>query len=302
MKIYRLIGILTTLLQEEKVTAPYLADKYEVSRRTINRDIEDLCMAGIPIVTTQGMSGGISLLEGYTLDKQFLTQKELNNILVGLSGLNSVSMDKQYQQIIDKLTIGKDKLQTNPHILVDLSSHYKETLSPKINTISQAIEDYHKISFTYSNKKGKQSIQLDPYFIVFQWSSWYVLGTIDQIHFKLYKLNRMTDLVLDEETFKLVDIPEQCLAFNQIFTDDIKVEVAFDKSETYRLIEEYGESSFVERENDLLFTFSFTNKDYLFSWVLSFGDKAELLKPIEYRKELLEILNISRNKYMKHDS
>ena len=54
MKIDRLIGILSVLLQEEKVTAPKLAEKFEVSRRTINRDIEDLCKAGIPIRTEQG--------------------------------------------------------------------------------------------------------------------------------------------------------------------------------------------------------------------------------------------------------
>ena len=67
MKIDRLIGILSILLQKDKVTAPYLAEKFEVSRRTINRDIEDLCKAGIPLVTTQGVNGGISIMEGYKI-------------------------------------------------------------------------------------------------------------------------------------------------------------------------------------------------------------------------------------------
>lgn len=73
MKIDRLIGILTILMQKEKVTAPYLAEKFEVSRRTINRDIEDMCKAGIPIVTLQGKNGGISIMEGYQIDKTLLT-------------------------------------------------------------------------------------------------------------------------------------------------------------------------------------------------------------------------------------
>lgn len=73
MKIDRLIGILTILMQKEKVTAPYLAEKFEVSRRTINRDIEDMCKAGIPIVTIQGKNGGISIMEGYQIDKTLLT-------------------------------------------------------------------------------------------------------------------------------------------------------------------------------------------------------------------------------------
>ena len=65
MKIDRQIGILSMLLQKDTVTAPYLAEKFEVSRRTINRDIEDLCKAGIPIVTKQGVNGGISIMENY---------------------------------------------------------------------------------------------------------------------------------------------------------------------------------------------------------------------------------------------
>ena len=69
MKIDRLMGILTVLLQNDKVTAPQLAERFEVSRRTINRDIEDLCMAGVPIVTIPGAKGGISIAGGYTIDR-----------------------------------------------------------------------------------------------------------------------------------------------------------------------------------------------------------------------------------------
>ena len=81
MKIDRLIGILSVLLQEEKVTAPELAKKFEVSRRTINRDIEELCKAGIPICTSQGIGGGISIMEGYRMDRTLLTNKDMQMIL-----------------------------------------------------------------------------------------------------------------------------------------------------------------------------------------------------------------------------
>ena len=63
MKIDRLIGILSILLQKETVTAPALAEQFEVSRRTISRDIDTLCQAGIPIVTRQGVNGGISIMD-----------------------------------------------------------------------------------------------------------------------------------------------------------------------------------------------------------------------------------------------
>ncbi len=89
MKIDRLIGILSILLQQEKVTAPYLAERFEVSRRTINRDVEDICKAGIPLVTTRGPGGGISILEGYRMDRTLLTSRDMESILAGLKSLTA---------------------------------------------------------------------------------------------------------------------------------------------------------------------------------------------------------------------
>ena len=106
MKIDRLIGILSILLQEEKVTAPELAEKFEVSRRTINRDIEDLCKAGIPVVTSQGTGGGISIMDGYKLDRTILSSKDMQMILAGLRSLDSVSGSRYYGQLMEKLKAG----------------------------------------------------------------------------------------------------------------------------------------------------------------------------------------------------
>ena len=80
MKIDRLIGILSILLQKETITAPVLAEQFEVSRRTISRDIDTLCQAGIPIVTRQGINGGISIMDGYTIDRTLLTGSEMKDI------------------------------------------------------------------------------------------------------------------------------------------------------------------------------------------------------------------------------
>ena len=105
MKIDRLIGILSILLQEERTTAPELAERFEVSRRTINRDIEDLCMAGIPIVTTQGTGGGISIMDGYRMDRTLLTSKDMQMILAGLRSLDSVSGSSYYRDGKDQTRI-----------------------------------------------------------------------------------------------------------------------------------------------------------------------------------------------------
>ena len=95
MKIDRLIGILSILLQKDVITAPSLAEHFEVSRRTINRDIEDLCKAGIPIVTRQGTNGGISIMENYKISRTLLTNREMQDILAGLRSLDSRSEERR---------------------------------------------------------------------------------------------------------------------------------------------------------------------------------------------------------------
>lgn len=121
MKTDRLIGILSILLQEEKTTAPELAEKFEGSRRTINRDIEDLCKAGIPIRTAQGTGGGISIMDGYRMDRTILTSKDMQMILAGLRSLDSVSGNRYYGQLMEKIQTGSSEfISERDSMLIDL--------------------------------------------------------------------------------------------------------------------------------------------------------------------------------------
>ena len=142
MKIDRLIGILSILLQKEIITAPELAEHFEVSRRTINRDIEALCKAGIPIQTTQGVGGGISIMSGYRMDRTILTSRDMQMIMAGLRSLDSVSGSSYYSQLMEKIQAGSSELVSGKEsMLIDLSSWYKATLAPKISMIQDAIEN-----------------------------------------------------------------------------------------------------------------------------------------------------------------
>ncbi len=175
MKLDRMIGILSVLLRQEKATAPELAEKFEVSRRTINRDIEALCMAGIPLVTTPGRCSGISIMEGYKIDRTLLSTSEMQAILAGLRSLDSISGTKRYARLMEKLSAGTSGLLAgDPHILIDLSSWYKASLSPKIELLHQAILSGRKVSFIYFAPKGESRRTIEPYHLVFQWSSWYI--------------------------------------------------------------------------------------------------------------------------------
>ncbi len=299
MKIERIIAIIIVLINNEKATATELANKFQVSKRTIYRDITDISLAGIPIVTTTGTDGGIMIDNNYKINKTIFTEKELNTILLSLRSLASISNDNKYQVIIDKFTDTSESDVTK-QFLIDLSSHYKKTLAPKISKIQEALDYKNLIKFEYYNSKGIRNIIIEPYYLVFQWSSWYVYGyNLKYSEFRLYKLNRILDVTILEDSFEKRSVTKEQLNFNSYFKDEIKVKILFDTSVKYRLIDEYGIECYEETsDGKLKFQVPFTNKDYLIQWVLSFGNKANFIEPIDIREEIKAILKENLNNYL----
>ena len=299
MKMDRLIGILSILLQREKVTAPELAEQFEVSRRTIQRDIEALGRAGIPIATVQGAGGGISIMEGYRVDRTVLTAPEMGAILAGLRSLDSVSGTRRYAQLMEKLSAGTGGLVSGgAHMLIDLSSWYKTSLPPKIELIQSAMEQHRVLRFVYYSPKGESARTIEPYYLVFHWSAWYVWGWCQtREDFRLFKLNRMTDLAAGE-AFEPRPAPLPDLAPERIFPAKYHVTVLFDPACRWRLVEEYGADRFTEEpDGRLRFTGAFPDADSVLSWVLTFGDKAELVEPQELRDQLRELAETLAGRY-----
>lgn len=300
MKIDRQLGILSILLQKEVVTAPYLAEHFEVSRRTINRDIEDLCKAGIPVVTRQGINGGISIIEKYKIDRTLLTSSEMQDILAGLRSLDSVNGTNRYGQLMEKLSAGSsDFMVGNQSVLIDLSSWYKASLAPKIELIRTAIDKTKELSFNYYSPKGESARCIEPYYLIFRWSSWYVWGWCkSREDFRLFKLNRMDKIQVSEQIFvkRQVSVPD--LSNERIFPGGISVKALFEPECKWRLIEEFGSESFKEQGNGkLLFQADYTDKENLITWLMSFRDKVELLEPKDVRAEIRESIECMRRKY-----
>lgn len=292
MKLDRLLGIVMILLQKDKVTAPFLAEKFEVSRRTINRDIEDLCKAGIPIVTIQGGNGGITIADGYRIDKSVLTFDEMQEVIAGLKVIDSISAGTGSEKLLNKFFVKQDSiLSVRDSIIIDLSSHYKSGLADKITLIKNAIKNSTKISFRYYSEKGDSIRVMEPYYLTFKWSSWYVFGfCMEKKDFRMFKLNRLLELNVVEEIFIPREIPEERKDFDSYFTEEIQVTILFDENVKYKLIDEYGTESFtITDEGKLLFRMSFTNKDFMISWILGFGDKAKVLYPKALKQELKSI-------------
>lgn len=288
MKIDRLLGILTILLQNDRVTAPELADKFEVNRRTIGRDIDALCQAGIPIITRQGVGGGISIAEGFKLDKSVLTTEELSNIISALKGIGSVSKRTKVEKTLDKLRANNNTVVSmREPVIIDLASHYKGQLTGKIETIKRAVLESRLIEFDYFYKKGESHRRIEPYFVIFQWSSWYVFGfCLERQDWRMFKLLRLWNLVLCDETYLMREIPPERRDFNTNFPDDIKLVAVFDPSERYKLIESYGLNCYTEEADGLRLEIGFTNRDFLIGWLLGFGSKVKVLEPSDIAEDI----------------
>lgn len=300
MKIDRLIGILAILLQQQKVTAPYLAERFEVSRRTINRDIEHLCQAGVPVVTLQGQNGGISIMDGYRVDRALLTNGDMRSILAGLRSLDSVAGTNRYQQLMEKLSVeSSTALRSNEHIRIDLASWYKTSLTPKIEIFQEAVEHKEEVVFCYYAPQGEGERRIEPYLLIFQWSSWYIWGYCSERRdFRMFKLNRMIDVRRTGRRFEAREVPELSIGPRSgLKAANIQVKALFEPQMKWRLIEEYGIESFVRQpDGKLLFSFDFMDKNSLFTWLLSFRDQVRLVEPAELKDEFREVVeNILNN-------
>ncbi len=290
MKIDRLLGIITILLQRDKVTAPELALKFEVSRRTIQRDVEDICKAGIPIITYQGGDGGISIAEGYKLDKTVISVDELNNIIAGLKSIDSVARTEDIGRLITKLLPKQNPTGTGEKILIDLASHNKSSLSDKITLIRKAISESRLVSFEYYSEKGVSYRLIEPYIVTYRWSAWYVYGyCTEKADFRLFKLNRLWKLKFLDEVFDIKEINSDDLKLKDFFQDDIILTALFEKETEYLLVEEYGPDCFeVTDQGKLKVSIGFTNREYIYRWLLSSGNRVEVLEPVSLRADIIK--------------
>jgi predicted DNA-binding transcriptional regulator YafY len=291
VKLDRLLGILVALMQSDRVTAPALAEKFEVTRRTIGRDIDALCQAGIPVVTRQGAGGGISIAEGFRLDRSVLTTDELSGIITALKGIGSVTESSQIERTLDKLAVGRDAMVSlREPVVIDLGSHHKHSLTEKIAKIKRAIRENRRIEFDYYYEKGQARRKIEPSLVIFQWTAWYVFGfDPERADWRMFKLARLWDLSVCEDTFEPREIPPGRSDFGAFLTDGEHLVALFSPSVRYQLIEAYGLGCYTEAEDGRLrLEIGFTNRDYIVSWLLGFGDRVRVLEPESVAEEILK--------------
>lgn len=239
-------------------------------------------------------------MENYKIDRTLLSTSDMQAILAGLKSLDSVSGTNRYTQLMEKLSAGSsDLLAGDTHILIDLSSYYKDSLAPKIELLHSAILSERKVSFRYYAPGGESCREIEPYDLIFQWANWYVWGFCGQRNdFRLFKLNRMTELEIGDPFKKrAATLPEPFI--ERVFPYAYQVTARIQPEYKWRLIEEFGPESFTtEPAGTLLFSFGFSDKTSIIGWIASFGDGAELLEPQELRKDILDFAEGIRKKYL----
>lgn len=293
MKINRLFEIIYLLIEKESITARELAEKFEVSTRTIYRDVEILSSVGIPIYMTKGRGGGISLLPNYILDKTVLTDKERENILSSLRAVQTVDItdSNSKQELIQKFS----SLFGNSYIdwiEVDFSSwHDYKDQSNIFQIIKSAIFNKKKIRFEYSNSKGEQTYRkVEPLKLCSKGGSWYLYGYCDKRNdYRFFKLMRIKDLtILNEDTIHIA--PPKILTTENAFKQKcIHIKLHIQKEMAYRVYDEFDNFTKME-DGSFISEIDMPESEWMLYYISTFGPYCEILEPNELKEKFKDHL------------
>lgn len=298
MKIDRLISIIMMLLNSDKVSAAKLAEMFEVTPRTIYRDIETISCAGIPIVTYPGANGGIGIMPDYKVDKKFFTTSEISTLLMGLGSVSTTMSEKEVTGALEKVKglLPKEQfkdieLQSN-QISIDLTTWMgNRNFQSNLETIKRGLNENRLLSFDYYGVHGKKSSrQIEPYQLVLKERHWYLQGyCVLREDFRVFKLSRMSALELLETTFERRQFRAKSLdGKGWIDQRLITIKLLVHWSLRERMVELCGEENIEPHgENRFMVHFPFTEDERGYGILLGFGDKCECLEPEHIRKELI---------------
>ena len=293
----RLFRIVYYLLKKGKATAPELAKKFEVSVRTIYRDIDAISASGIPIYEKKKKKGGIVIDEEFTLDRLVLSSKEKEQILTALQGLHATH-DKATNELLTKIS-ALFQIQTTNWIEVDFSDWRQGQPEQNIfNDIKSAILDKRMISFNYFNNQKEYVFRyIQPLKLVFKSKAWYVYGfCMLRNDYRLFKLTRIEQLKITEEQFTPPEVMPKVDTFIKQ-ENLITVTLKFDNQVAFRVYDEFSRDCITEENDFLVVKTLFPNNDVFYSYLFSFGEYVEVLEPREMRESVQRQIKKIQEKY-----
>lgn len=295
----RLFKIVYHLLEKGKSTAPELAEKFEVSIRTIYRDLDTISAAGIPIYATQGKGGGIFIMQDFMLNKSLLSEQEKEQILMALQGI-SATEHNQTDELLMKLS-GLFQSKVTNWIEVDFSEWYKNTPNYDVfNLIKNAIFNQYTITFSYFAREGNYSNRtIEPIKLIFKNKDWYLYGfCLLRNDFRFFKLTRIKDLEISSDTFirEVKSSHEiETVIKNKNF---IHAKLKFSPKVAFRVYDEFTDNVSKDNQGNLYVNIDLPDNETLFSYILSFGDNVEILEPDYLRHSMKEKLALMLEKYI----
>lgn len=297
MRESRLFRIVYYLLQNGKATAPELAQKFEVSIRTIYRDIDSISSAGIPIYATQGKGGGISILNDYTLDKSLFSEQEQEQMLTALQGMVATA-EENSNELLTKLS-GLFQINSTNWIEVDFSDWAHRTQQQDtFNIIKEAIFQKRVISFCYFSGKGnKEKRNVRPIRLVFKSKSWYLYSfCLLRNDYRFFKLTRIKELEMLSETFTQDFTPTKIEKQIQV-ENTVAVKLKFDRQAAFRVYDEFTDSITEDSQGNLYVQIDLPDNEVLYSYVMSFSDSVEVIEPQSIREQMKKRLQKMQEKY-----
>lgn len=288
MQVNRLFEIIYILLDKKVVTAKELAERFEVSQRTIYRDIETLSTAGIPVYMSKGKGGGISILPGFVLNKAVLTEEEKLEILSSIKAVNAVSFDdSDIEKVLKKLNNILGENDTD-WIEVDFSNWGNAEREKEIfNILKSAILSKRIVNFDYMSGKGENiKREVYPLKLYFKGQSWYMYGYCKiRDDYRFFKLRRIKDLCISKETFNIKFLKNIMRKDNIYEGKFITLKMRISSKMAYRVYDEFENFKQLE-DGSFIAEIKYPKGEWIFSYIYSFGEECEVLEPEEIRKEV----------------
>lgn len=292
MQIERLLRMVFFIINREQVTAKELADYFNVSTRTIYRDIDTLTLAGIPILSKKGTGGGISLMKGYTLNKSLLSNEDQQQIFQGLQILQASNYPNAEEALNKIGAVFKNKLTTD-WLEVDFS-YWGSDEAEKINIseLQYAILNKRILAFDYFNSELQQSARrIEPLRLVFKSHAWYIVGFCHKNQeLRVFRLSRMKNLSVLSENFERELPSDYSLSKEYVVRDDfLRFKLKFSPVIAYRLFDEFHEDQVnLCEDGNYLVDVRYPLSEWTLNHLLSFGPYVEVLEPAEVRTKMKE--------------
>jgi predicted DNA-binding transcriptional regulator YafY len=291
----RLFETIYYLLNHKKTTAAALANHFEVSTRTIYRDLDTLSKIGIPIYTEPGRNGGIRLLQTFVLEKTLLSAKEQDNLLLALKGTQTLNPEIS-EQSFSKLK-SLFNIPYEDWLEIDFSQWHQLPVSDnKFNELKFAILHKRQIHFHYVSPKGTSEKRVcHPVKLLFKSQAWYCQAyCIEKEAFRTFKINRMYQIEVRNQTFSPMKAPEDTKLLAQ--PKMISVTLHFSKEILYRVFDEFSYSSIVmQKDGSAHVTAEIPDQEWLVRYLLSFGRYVTVLQPETIRQQMIEEIKQIRN-------